>query len=103
MNHRLLAFQSAFVAIIMAALLTPMPAAAQSGLAAVEKAAAALAPKGWTPPRTPDRQPELQGIWTSGFLTPVERPKDLEGKPFFTQEEAAAFEARVAKANSKDI
>jgi len=103
MNHRLLAFQSAFMAIIAAAILVPIPAAAQPGLAAVEKAAAALAPKGWTPPRTPDGQPDLQGIWTSGFITPVERPKELAGRPFLTQEEAAAFEARVAKANSKDV
>jgi hypothetical protein len=103
MSHRLLAFQSAFAAIIAAAIFIPLPAAAQPGLAAVEKAAAALAPSGWTPPHTPDGQPDLEGIWTSGFITPVERPKEMAGKPFFTQEEAAALEARVAKANSKDV
>ena len=49
MNRRVCAFEGALVAAVMAALFAPMPAAAQSGLAAVEKAAAALAPKGWTP------------------------------------------------------
>jgi hypothetical protein len=92
MKHGLLAFHGAFAAVVIAALLAPIPAAAQSGLAAVEKAAAALAPKGWTPPRTPDGQPDLQGIWTNGFITPVERPPELAGKPFFTKEEALAFE-----------
>src|SRR5258707_10275024 len=94
MSHRLLAFNGALAAIILAALLAPVPASAQSGLAAVEKAAAALAPKGWTPPRTPDGQPDLQGVWTNGFITPVERPAELAGKPFFTKEQAIAFEQR---------
>jgi hypothetical protein len=62
MCNRLLAIEGALAAAVIAALLVPLPAAAQSGLTAVEKAAAALAPKGWTPPRTPDGQPDLQGI-----------------------------------------
>jgi hypothetical protein len=92
MNHRLFVFKRALAAALTAVLFAPLPAAAQSGLAAVEKAAAALAPKGWTPPRTPDGQPDLQGIWTNGFITPVERPPKLAGKQFLTKEEAADFE-----------
>jgi hypothetical protein len=102
MNHRLLAFPSALTIAAAVALLAPIPAAAQPGLAAVEKAAAALAPAGWTPPRTADGQPDLQGIWTSGIITPVERPPSLVDRPFFTKEEALAFEARVAQASSKE-
>ena len=30
--------------------------------------------------RTPDGQPDLQGIWTNATLTPLERPKELAGK-----------------------
>jgi len=102
MHHRIDFFEGALAAVVVAALLAPVPAAAQSGLTAVEKAAAALAPKGWTPPRTPDGQPDLQGIWTNGFITPVERPADLAGKPFFTKEEARAFETRTVKSADKD-
>ena len=46
----------------------------------------------WKPPRTPDGQPDLQGVWTNGFITPVERLPELTCKPFFTKEEALAFE-----------
>ena len=31
------------------------------------------------PPRTPDGQPDLQGVWLNASATPLERPKALEG------------------------
>ena len=46
----------------------------------------------WKAPRTPDGQPDLQGIWTNASLTPLQRPAELSDKQFFTQEEAAAYE-----------
>ena len=48
----------------------------------------------WTPTRTPDGQPDLQGYWTNATFTPLERPAEFAGKEFFTPEEAAAFEKR---------
>jgi hypothetical protein len=44
--------------------------------------------------RTPDGQPDLQGYWTNTTVTPLERPKDLGTKAFFTPEEAAAYEKK---------
>ena len=49
----------------------------------------------WTAPRTADGQPDLQGFWTNATFTPLERPKDVT-KEFFTKEEAAEFEKRLA-------
>src|SRR6202171_5515665 len=51
--------------------------------------------KPWTPPRTPDGQPDLQGIWTNATLTPLERPAELAAKEFLTPEEAEEYQARV--------
>ena len=50
----------------------------------------------WTAPRTPDGQPDLQGIWTNATITPLERPPSMAGKAFLTEAEAAAIEKRTA-------
>src|SRR2546425_10016786 len=55
----------------------------------------AQAPRNWTPPRTPYGQPDLQGIWSNASIIALERPKELEGKQFFTPAELAAYEAKV--------
>ena len=55
------------------------------------KPAASENAKTWTPPRTPDGQPDLQGIWTDATNKPFERPKELGAKEFYTEAEAAAL------------
>src|SRR5204862_366194 len=46
----------------------------------------------WAPSRTPDGQPNVQGYWTNATFTPLERPKALGTKEFYTETEAAAVE-----------
>jgi len=76
----------------IAAIIGLAPAEAQT--APATKLASA---KKWTAPRTADGQPDLQGIWTNATITPFERPAALAGKAFFTEQEAAEFEAQAAK------
>jgi hypothetical protein len=45
--------------------------------------------KPWTPPQTPDGHPDLQGYWTNSTETPLERPKGLGAKEFYTETELA--------------
>lgn len=42
-----------------------------------------------TAARTTWGDPDLQGLWTNTTTTPMERPEDLEGRDFLTQEERA--------------
>src|SRR5579864_910799 len=78
-----------------------LPAGAQAPTIAA-KAKGAPAAKIWTAPRTPDGHPDLQGIWSNGTLTPLERPRDLAGKEFLTEQEAAEREKRLRDELSTD-
>jgi len=76
--------------------------AAAALLAAPATVAAQTITKSWTAPRTAEGHPDLQGIWSNASLTPFERPKELAGKEFFTEEEAAAFARRVLDQSNRD-
>src|SRR5215510_16511930 len=41
-------------------------------------------------------EPDLQGIWTDEFQTPLQRPARYAGKEFFSDEERAALDAKRA-------
>ncbi len=48
-----------------------------------------------------DAHPNFEGIWNSATATPLERPKELKDKPFFTPEEAAEWERQFAQRNEE--
>lgn len=52
-------------------------------------------------PRTAWGRPDLQGIWDFRTITPLERPDDVAGKAFLTQEEAAKLEQEVIDRNNR--
>ena len=58
-------------------------------------------PNEWTV-RTPDGQPDLQGVWDFRTITPLERPDELAGKEFLTEEEAAVFERETLSSRNAD-
>jgi len=65
--------------------------------------AAAQTPKGtWTPPRTADGQPDLQGVWTNNTLTPLQRPKGLAGKEFYSEAELAGIQKQQRERLQRD-
>jgi hypothetical protein len=47
-------------------------------------------------------QRDLSGIWTNVTITPLERPRELGDKAFFTPEEAAKYEKETNQRNDAD-
>src|SRR5262245_9525885 len=88
MNSRFLASLVVFV------LLASIPLVAQAPKSSATR---------WNPPRTADGHPDLQGTWNYATLTPMERPRELAGKPFFSAQEAAEFEKRAMQSRNVDL
>jgi hypothetical protein len=64
----------------------PVPAASQDPPASGQAVA-----------RTPWGEPDLQGIWTNNYDTPLERPARYKDREFFTEEERAAIDNERAR------
>ena len=76
MTHRFFGAMGVLAAVIAVVSLASEPAAGQ-------------APNGTA--KTPWGEPDLRGVWRNETTTPLERPEELAGKEFYTQEEAAAL------------
>ena len=95
MQHRFLIPAAGLIAALS---FVSVHTAAQTLLAAEKKPAATDTPSDQTwSKRTPDGQPDIQGIWSNATITPFERPVALGNKAFLTEEEAAKAEQRSAQ------
>ena len=105
MNDRHFAFVGALTTAFIVASLAPHPAAGQDRAGGTE-ASSGVAAGQWTVPRTPDGQPDLQGVWLNTSATPFERPEAVAGRQFLTDEEVAELSRRanrIFKENDADL
>ena len=71
--------------------------AVYKGSGSIDEAANFACRQEWTPPRTPDGHPDLQGIWTMHTFTPLVRPARYDGQEFLTEKEAAELTALLSQ------
>ena len=57
----------------------------------------------WTLPRTPDGQPDLQGVWANNSVTPLERPPEWAGKERLTNAELVELKAAAARVTESGL
>src|SRR6202035_3685743 len=55
------------------------------------------AAQGWTPRRAADGHPDIQGVWANNVATPLQRPKEFEGRATLTDEEVAALKKKASE------
>ena len=92
MNHRYLSFGVGLSAILFSI----AQAMAQGQVAPrAETAAAKSVKQTWTAPRTADGHPDLHGVWANNIATPLERPKELEGRALLTDQEVATLKKKA--------
>src|SRR5579862_8370949 len=87
MNHRHLVLGVGFTALFAMAQ-GPVAPKAQLGTTKSVK-------QTWETPRTADGHPDLQGVWANNIATPLERPKELEGRALLTDPEVAALRKKA--------
>jgi hypothetical protein len=90
----------AAMAVVIALLeLAPGPVAGQTPAVTAKTETGA---KAGPAPKTPWGEPDLQGIWTSDYDTPLERPAQHAHKEFFTDEERAELDRQRAGILAQD-
>jgi hypothetical protein len=92
MRNRLLAFMGVMALTILTAAGQTLPSPKKAPITG--KIAPVAPSKAYVPPRTPDGQPDLSGVWTNNTITPLQRPKDLGAKEFYTDAELAEVQKR---------
>src|SRR5262245_9102485 len=82
-----------FLTVIVLLRLAPVPGAEQASKPRGTTGAVAV---GGPAVKTPWGEPDLQGIWTDVYQTPLQRSARNAGKEFFTDEERAALDKQRA-------
>jgi hypothetical protein len=87
MKHQCLFFALGVTALVAVTQAQVVPNTALTSSKAVKNAG--------NPTRLPDGHPDLQGFWSNNNATPLERPKELNGRATLTDEELAKMKAKA--------
>ena len=90
MSHRFIQ-----LALVGVAALTPVLAQTAAAPSSTKLLAAKEGAKTWSTPKTVDGVPDISGVFTNSSAIPLERPKDLGAKEYYTKEEQQAVMKRA--------
>jgi hypothetical protein len=79
--------------VLIASVVWLLPSAATLGAAASPK---------WIAERTPEGHPDFQGVWANNTVTPLQRPKQWEGKTRLTDAEVADLQKFAQQITEND-
>jgi hypothetical protein len=96
MRRRLLEALGVAAVLLAVTLLLKLTPAAVAGQSPAAPATAGQAAKTASAPKTPWGEPDLQGIWTDDFQTPLQRAPRYATKEVFTDEERAELDRQRA-------
>ena len=89
--------RAAFVSSLVVALLVVFASSPVAAQTSATGASAKPPANAYKAPRTPDGQPDLQGVWANNDATPFERPTELAGREFLTEAEVEALKKRAGE------
>src|SRR6266571_5374205 len=91
-----------YLTYVVVACVCGLAAGAASLAAQAPSSSAALAHGSWVLQRTPDGHPDFQGVWANNTVTPLQRPKQWEGKERLTDAEIAELQKFAAQIVEND-
>ena len=85
----------ALTALVAVVSLASVPVSGQAPTAAKKSTAPTAATKTWNPPRLPDGQPDLEGVWDFSTLTPLQRPGKFESQDVLGDEDREQLQQQL--------
>jgi hypothetical protein len=102
MRRRLLEVLGVAAAILAVTVLLKLTPTAVAGQTPAVRATTGTAPKAATVAKTSWGEPDLQGVWTDDFQTPLQRAPRYANKELFTDEERAELDRQRAAILRRD-
>src|SRR5258706_3027208 len=94
MTRRMIPFLGAPVLVLSITLVAVVEAGGQAPAGRTNSGSPAKAAPRWTATRTPWGDPDLQGTWNNGTITPLERARGVGEKELLSKDEEAEANAQ---------